>query len=141
MLPTAVTQVRVHMPSNYHRYLLVNQWAVYRSASEFFVPAGQHARLRGREVHLPVALRHWDAVGICHRVSWKQLARDPAFVMQWSTLASYGRWPWKVSSHDTRRACVLVSSLAAAGCLYISCYYHKRVVKWQIATLFASTSF
>lgn len=140
MLPTAVTQVRVHMPSNYHRYLLVNQWALYRSASDLFVPAGQHARLRGREVHLPVALHRCHAVGICQLVSWKQLARDPAFVMQWSRLASYGRWLWKMSSHDTRRACVLVSSVAAASGLYISFYCHKRGVKWRIATAFASTS-
>lgn len=141
MLPTAVTQVRVHMPSNYHRYLLVNQWALYRSASDLFVPAGQHARSRGREVHLPVALRHWDAVGICQRVSWKQLARDPAVVMQRSRLASYGGRLWKMSSHDTRRACVLVSSLAAAGCLYISFYCQTRRVGCQIATALASTSF
>lgn len=26
-------QVRVHMPLNYHRYLLVNQWALHRSVS------------------------------------------------------------------------------------------------------------
>lgn len=47
MLPTAVTQVRVHMPSNYHRYLLVNQWALYRSASDLFVPAGPACPTQG----------------------------------------------------------------------------------------------
>lgn len=106
------------------------------------VPAGQHARPRGREVDLPVALHRGDAVGICVRVSWKLLARDPEVVMQQVEVSVIWTRTVENVNHDTRRACVPPSGLpvAAAGYLYISSYCQIRRVKCQINTAFASIS-
>lgn len=67
----AVPPTAVHMPSNYHTHLSVDQLAFRRSTSDFSFLQGSMPDKVAERTDLPVALHCREAVGICGRVSWK----------------------------------------------------------------------